>query len=130
MVVVLRAFLRRGQTLVRRSFDDLPGKKPRLQLGCARRNQRRAAIVMRLRGARGLKMNRLLGTYQRTTGRSPGAFLRDSEIAAAEARVREQEAHVLRLIVQGAPTQMAEDVLRHLTAAAAAVRVRKGLTHL
>jgi hypothetical protein len=54
--------------------------------------------------------------------------LSDSEIAAAEARVREQEAHVLRLIVQGAPTQMAEDVLRQLTAAADAVRARKGLT--
>jgi hypothetical protein len=49
----------------------------------------------------------------------------DNEIAAAEARVREQEAHVLRLIVQGAPTQMAEDVLRQLTAAANVVRARK-----
>jgi hypothetical protein len=51
----------------------------------------------------------------------------DTDIAAAEARVREQEAHVLRLIVQGAPTQMAEDVLRQLSAAAEAIRARKRL---
>jgi hypothetical protein len=60
---------------------------------------------------------------------APSAFRRDNEIAAAEARVREQEAHVLRLIVQGAPTQMAEDVLRQLTATAEAIRERKGLAH-
>jgi hypothetical protein len=36
-------------------------------------------------------------------------------IREAEARVRAQEAHVLRLIVQGAPTQSAEDLLRELT---------------
>jgi hypothetical protein len=50
--------------------------------------------------------------------------LSDGEIAAAEARVREQEAHVLRLIVQGAPTQMAEDQLRQLMAAAEAMKKR------
>jgi hypothetical protein len=34
---------------------------------------------------------------------------------------------VLRLIVQGAPTQMAEDVLRQLTAAVEAIKQRKRL---
>jgi hypothetical protein len=34
---------------------------------------------------------------------------------------------VLRLIVQGAPTQVAEDVLRQLTAAAQAIKERKRL---
>ena len=61
---------------------------------------------------------------QETTARTPSAFLSDSEIAAAEARVQEQEAHVLRLIVQGAPTQMAEDVLRQLTVEAEEARQR------
>jgi hypothetical protein len=46
----------------------------------------------------------------------------ESDIRAAEARVREQEAHVLRLIVQGAPTQFAEDVLRQLMATAQAMK--------
>ena len=64
---------------------------------------------------------------QDTVTRPRRAFFRDSEIAAAEARVREQEAHVLRLIVQGAPTQKAEDVLQKLTAAAAEVRERRRL---
>ena len=64
---------------------------------------------------------------RRDPARNASTYLSDSEIAAAEARVREQEAHVLRLIVQGAPTQMAEDVLRQLTAAVDAVRARKGL---
>lgn len=64
-----------------------------------------------------------------TTG-SASAFLSEGEIESAEARVREQEAHVLRLIVQGAPTQMAEDVLRQLTAAAEAIRERKRLAEL
>jgi hypothetical protein len=80
-------------------------------------------------------MNRLQGSthlhqntpLHRGQARGRSTHLNDSEIAAAEARVREQEAHVLRLIVQGAPTQMAEDVLRQLTAAADAVRARKGL---
>jgi hypothetical protein len=49
----------------------------------------------------------------------------DTDIRAAEARVREQEAHVLRLIVQGAPTQFAEDVLRQLMAAAEAIRAQR-----
>jgi hypothetical protein len=46
----------------------------------------------------------------------------DREIREAENRVREQEAHVLRLIVQGAPTQRAEDLLRELAATAKAMR--------
>jgi hypothetical protein len=54
--------------------------------------------------------------------------LNDSEIAAAEARVQEQEAHVLRLIVQGAPTQMAEDVLRQLTMEVEEARQRRQRT--
>lgn len=70
-------------------------------------------------------MTRLHGSTQPRQARS--TFLSDNEVAAAEARVREQEAHVLRLIVQGAPTQMAEDVLRQLTAAAEAIRERKRL---
>jgi hypothetical protein len=47
------------------------------------------------------------------------------EIREAEARVREQEARVLRLIVQGAPTQTAEDLLRQLAATARAIRDRR-----
>ena len=73
-------------------------------------------------------MNRLQGSssqLQQPTARTPSAILNDSEIAAAEARVQEQEAHVLRLIVQGAPTQMAEDVLRQLTAEAEEARQRR-----
>jgi hypothetical protein len=74
-------------------------------------------------------MNRLQGSSHPRHGntRGPSAYFSDSEIAAAEARVREQEAHVLRLIVQGAPTQMAEDVLRQLTAAVEEVKERKRL---
>jgi hypothetical protein len=52
----------------------------------------------------------------------------DADIRLAEARVREQEAHVLRLIVQGAPTQFAEDVLRQLLAAARAMKERRRQT--
>jgi hypothetical protein len=48
---------------------------------------------------------------------------------AAERRVREQEAHVLRLIVQGAPTQFAEDLLRKLTAVAEDMKARRRQTH-
>jgi hypothetical protein len=72
-------------------------------------------------------MTRLNGSSQprQDTAHTPSNFLTDGEIAAAEARVREQEAHVLRLIVQGAPTQVAEDVLRQLTATALAMKERK-----
>jgi hypothetical protein len=52
------------------------------------------------------------------------AITGEGEMRAADARVREQEAYVLRLIVQGAPTQMAEDQLRRLAAVAAAMRER------
>ncbi|HEX5959231.1 MAG TPA: hypothetical protein VFY92_11345 [Hyphomicrobiaceae bacterium] len=53
------------------------------------------------------------------------AISADRDLRQAEARVREQEAHVLRLIVQGAPTQVAEDLLRRLTATAEAMRARR-----
>jgi hypothetical protein len=46
----------------------------------------------------------------------------EKDLLEAEKRVRDQEAHVLRLIVQGAPTQSAEDLLRRLMAAAEAMR--------
>jgi hypothetical protein len=51
----------------------------------------------------------------------------ERDIREAEARVREQEAHVLRLIVQGAPTQSAEDVLRQLMATAEAMKEQRRL---
>jgi hypothetical protein len=54
-----------------------------------------------------------------------GAASADCALRAAEARVREQEAHVLRLIVQGAPTQSAEDLLRELSATAKAMREQR-----
>jgi hypothetical protein len=74
-------------------------------------------------------MIRLQGSSQPRQSSTHGtsAFLNDSEVAAAEARVKEQEAHVLRLIVQGAPTQSAEDVLRRLTAAVEEIKERKRL---
>jgi hypothetical protein len=53
----------------------------------------------------------------------------EKDIREAEDRVRQQEAHVLRLIVQGAPTQSAEDLLRELTAAAEAMRAQRRLAH-
>ena len=53
----------------------------------------------------------------------------EREIREAEARVREQEAHVLRLIVQGAPTQSAEDLLRELMATAKAIKEQRRLVH-
>ena len=48
----------------------------------------------------------------------------DEDIREAEDRVRRQEAQVLRLIVQGAPTQSAEDRLRQLTATVQAMKER------
>jgi hypothetical protein len=53
----------------------------------------------------------------------------DPALRAAERRVREQEAHVLRLIIQGAPTQFAEDLLRRLTSTAEAMKTRRRRTH-
>jgi Fe2+ or Zn2+ uptake regulation protein len=51
----------------------------------------------------------------------------EKEILEAEKRVSEQEAHVLRLIVQGAPTQSAEDLLRQLMATAKAMKEQRRL---
>jgi len=48
----------------------------------------------------------------------------EKDLLEAEKRVRDQEAHVLRLIVQGAPTQSAEDLLRQLMATAEAMKRR------
>ena len=73
-------------------------------------------------------MNRLQSISQPQGASQPhGTAPGDTAIRDAEARVRAQEAHVLRLIVQGAPTQMAEDVLRQLMAAANVVKARKGI---
>jgi len=58
------------------------------------------------------------------TSQSHGTAQAEKEILEAERRVRDQEAHVLRLIVQGAPTQSAEDLLRRLMAVAAAMKER------
>ena len=49
----------------------------------------------------------------------------EEDIRQAEDRVRRQEAQVLRLIVQGAPTQSAEDQLRQLTAVAEAMKAQR-----
>jgi hypothetical protein len=51
----------------------------------------------------------------------------EGDIREAEDRVRRQEAHVLRLIVQGAPTQSAEDQLRRLTATVEAMKEQRRL---
>jgi hypothetical protein len=51
-------------------------------------------------------------------GSTPG----EKDVLEAERRVKDQEAHVLRLIVQGAPTQSAEDLLRRLTATVNAMK--------
>lgn len=51
----------------------------------------------------------------------------EKDILEAEKRVRDQEAHVLRLIVLGAPTQAAEDQLLRLTATAEAMKERRRL---
>ena len=58
----------------------------------------------------------------RTHSAAPAA---EKDILEAEKRVRDQEAHVLRLIVQGAPTQSAEDQLRRLAAAAEAMKEQR-----
>lgn len=76
-------------------------------------------------------MTRLANTLQKNTFDSRSSFRPCSAAPAEEAlleaekRVRDQEAHVLRLIVQGAPTQSAEDLLRRLMAAAEAMRERR-----
>ncbi|HXE86956.1 MAG TPA: hypothetical protein VN524_09195 [Hyphomicrobiaceae bacterium] len=76
-------------------------------------------------------MTRLANTLQKNTfdSRSPfqpcSAAPAEKDLLEAEKRVTDQEAHVLRLIVQGAPTQSAEDLLRRLMAAAEAMRERR-----
>jgi phage protein D len=67
-------------------------------------------------------MSRLHNIFKLRTRAS--AAPADADVRAAEARVREQEAQVLRLIVQGAPTQFAEDVLRKLMATAKAMKAQ------
>lgn len=64
---------------------------------------------------------------QKTSVLTQSAISADSDLRQAEARVREQEAHVLRLIVRGAPTQVAEDLLRRLIATAEAMKERRRL---
>jgi hypothetical protein len=72
-------------------------------------------------------MSRLHGSFKlQSAAQSQSAALADADIRKVEARVREQEAHVLRLIVQGAPTQFAEDVLRELMATAKAMKAQRG----
>ena len=76
-------------------------------------------------------MTRLENTRQKNTfdGRSAfqprSAAPAEKDLLEAETRVKDQEAHVLRLIVQGAPTQSAEDLLFRLMAAAEAMRERR-----
>ena len=70
-------------------------------------------------------MSRVQSMSQLQSGsQSHSAVPADKDIREAEARVREQEAHVLRLIVQGAPTQSAEDLLRELTRTAEAMKAQ------
>ncbi len=75
-------------------------------------------------------MTRLHNAAQARTVQTHTAHRRHSiapaerDILEAEKRVKEQEAHVLRLIVQGAPTQSAEDLLRQLLATARAMKER------
>ena len=76
----------------------------------------------------GLRNTSLTGAAQAHTTRQPhSAAPAEKEIREAEARVREQEAHVLRLIVQGAPTQSAEDLLRQLMATVEAMKEQSRL---
>jgi hypothetical protein len=73
-------------------------------------------------------MSRLRSTSQLQGAAQPhSAVPADTDIREAEARVRAQEAHVLRLIVQGAPTQSAEDLLRELTQTAEAMKAQRRL---
>ncbi len=73
-------------------------------------------------------MSRLRSTSQlQSASQLHSAVPADTDIREAEARVRAQEAHVLRLIVQGAPTQSAEDLLRELTATVEAMKAQRRL---
>jgi FixJ family two-component response regulator len=64
------------------------------------------------------------GDSTHTAFQSRNAPPTEEDIREAEDRVRRQEAHVLRLIVQGAPTQSAEDQLREVTATVEAMKER------
>jgi len=64
----------------------------------------------------------LQNTVQSETTQTHAATRAEKDLLEAEKRVRDQETHVLRLIVQGAPTQSAEDLLRRLTATAKAMK--------
>lgn len=76
-------------------------------------------------------MPRLQSTLQKNTfeyssvSQSNSAAPAEKDILEAQKRVKDQEARVLRLIVQGAPTQSAEDLLRRLMAAAEAMKKRR-----
>jgi hypothetical protein len=65
-------------------------------------------------------------TQTHTAFRPHSAAPAEKDILDAEKRVKDQEAHVLRLIVQGAPTQSAEDLLCQLIATAKAMREQLG----
>lgn len=92
-----------------------------------RRNRDGLTQLFDLRGLEA-RMTALLNTSltnadrTHTAHHSHSAAPAEREVQEAEARVREQEVHVLRLIVQGAPTQSAEDLLRQLTATAKAMK--------
>jgi hypothetical protein len=79
-------------------------------------------------------MTRLHYAYQTNTSETCTSFQphssapADKDLVEAEKRVKDQEAHVLRLIVQGAPTQSAEDLLQRLMATAEAMRERRRQT--
>jgi hypothetical protein len=82
--------------------------------------------MSRLQSSHLLSAAQLQDTSQLQSASQPrSAAPADTDIREAEARVREQEAHVLRLIVQGAPTQSAEDLLRELTATVEAMKAQR-----
>jgi hypothetical protein len=73
-------------------------------------------------------MTRLQSTFQSQPAlQAHGAVPAEKDILEAEKRVRDQEAYVLRLIVQGAPTQSAEDLLQRLTATVEALKAKQRL---
>lgn len=51
----------------------------------------------------------------------------DRQIEQIERDVAQQEAHVRRLIIRGAPTQAAEDRLRHLQQELSRLKKRAGI---
>lgn len=50
----------------------------------------------------------------------------DRHISEIQQRIKDQEVQVLRMIVQGSPTQSAEDQLRELTAALQQMQEHRG----